>query len=393
MNQYVQNINQPPQNMHVSGQYIQSPKPLPFDPSKLDRKIKRSLISYTMTCSQVGLYKKFPVYAPIAFPFVEDFEPGAPNNICDVIVEYEHVLDIAEKYAEHGSLNHQSNNNMNPVILNSVGREFNGSNFEENDQMRDEIINIRTNFNSTIGPPGKSPYPMKEDVCVYSKVLTIIRPKNLHLMGITGLQTFLPWPQSFRTAMITASPIKAEKENMLSGGSRMSSLDFAKTSTIIEAVFQAAINFNHQILILAPFGHLEENNPIDDIIKIYNYCIYKYGHKFKKIIIGVPPHYPEHVFTAYSKEIAKPQEIGYDVDQYYQKEELKKSLLEKSDTTHDSNIWVSVNNSNQLTDKKSKKKSHKQSVAVDGTSQLEQQYTKEQLEMFMKMMNTFNSNK
>ena len=32
----------------------------------------------------------------------------------------------------------------------------------------------------------------------------------------------------------------------------------------------------------------EDENPTEDIIKIYNYCIYKYGHMFSHIIIAIP---------------------------------------------------------------------------------------------------------
>ncbi len=372
-----------PQLMNPMQQPIQQsiPQPIqPFDPAKLDKRLKRSYVSHTLTCSQIGLYKKFPVYAPIIFPFVDDFEPGPPNNICEVSVEHDHVIDIAEIYAEHGVNNYGSYNNMNPVILNSVGKDFNGSNFEDNDQIRDEIINIRTTFSNTVNAGNKYPYPMKEAECVYSKILTIIRPKNVHT---TKLDYFLPWPQSFRTAIITATPIKADKDNMLNGGSRMGSLDFVKTCTVIEAVFQAAIKFNHPVLILAPFGHLEENNPIEDIIRIYNYCIFKYGHWFKKIIIGIPPHYPDGVFAVYNKEIVRPQELVFNVDKKYEKEEMRKSLLSKTDQS------ISNNNINEKEHKKKIKNKHKDNKEHKTLDKPE--YSQEQLEMFMNMLKTINN--
>ncbi len=321
-----------------------NPNNIVFNPDKLDPREKRAFIYQTIAHTKI-LYNKLPSFKPISFPFLDGYNPGEIDNICEVCVEYEHVLDIAEKYAEKGMMQFTPTNNMNPVILNVVGNEFNGTNFESNDQIRDEIINIRTTFNNTI--TNQNNYPIKENECVYTKIITVIRPKNPKLYG---LQYFLPWPQIFRTAMISASPIPISSDSFLNDN-KMSSSDFIKTCTIIETVFQAAIKYNHQVLILAPFGHVEENNPISDIIKIYNYCIYKYGHKFKKIIIGIPPHYNESVFQAYNSKIVKLHELVVDIDKKYEQDEIKKSMLYKPENSN-----ISGNTQNKLTSGNTKNK-------------------------------------
>ena len=354
----MQNMQNMQNMMNMMGKIMQ-PQQMIFDPKKMDQRMKRTLMNQTIAQTKIGLYKSFPKFKPISFSFISNFNPGVPNNICEVSVVHEHVLDIVEQYAEKG-INYTNNNNMNPVVLNIVGSDFSGSNLESNENIRDEIINIRTTFNNTLGT--HSPYPLKEYECVYSKVVTIIRPKYP--------TQFLPYPQTYRTAMITTSPIKTD--NLLSDN-RMTSTDFVKTCTNIECVFQAAISRGHQILILSPFGHEDDNNPIDDIIKIYNYCIYKYGHLFKKIIIGVPKYYPKSVFQTYDTDIVKPIELTTDIDKKYEQEEMKRSLMEKS--------------SIPIVNKKENNEVNK--VQIQGNNEI----SKEQMEMFIKMMAMMNQSK
>ena len=98
----------------------------------------------------------------------------------------------------------------------------------------------------------------------------------------------------------------------------MSSSDYIKTCTIIENVFQIAIGQDHEVLILTPFGHKEDNNPIEDIIQIYNFCIMKYGHKINKVIIAIPPYYPKNLYLKYLQGIIKPNEIVEEIDKKYE---------------------------------------------------------------------------
>ncbi len=350
-------------NNFMGNQMIQ---PVAFDPSKLDARFKRTLTNQTIAQTKIGLYKLFPKFKPLTSSFVQNFNPGPPNNICEVSVVFEHVLDVAEKYAEKGT-NYMSGNNMNPVILNIVGKDFSGTNLESNENIRDEIINIRTTFSNSIGTNGV--YPMKEDECVYSKIVTVIRPKNP--------ATFLPYQQTFRTAVITAAPVTTDS---LLSDNKMTMSDLIKTRTIIECVFQTAISTRHTVLILSPFGHEEDNNPVEDIIKVYNYCILRYGHLFKKIIIGVPPHYPKGIFHAYEKGIVKPTELVMPIDKKYEQEELKKSLIEQG-----------VNNINKNKKKKKSEKNKFNQMNVDLNSVSNNGFSKEQMEMFMKMMSMMNN--
>lgn len=340
-----------------------------FDPSKINQTMKRTLTNQTITQSKIGCYQKFPKFKPVVLQTTKNFVPIVPSNICEVQVVYEHILDVAEKYAEKG-ITYATPNHMNPVVLNVVGRDFSGSNLETNEEIRDEIINIRTTFNNCLG--SRCPFPITEEQNVYSKVVTVIRPTIPYM--------FLPPPQTYRVSMITTAPIKTEK--LLTDENKMELSDYLKTCSIIEGVFQTAIAGSHSILILPPFGHEEDNNPVDDIIKIYNFCIYKYSHYFKKIIIGVPPHYPKSVFADYQKEIVKPNELVLEIDNKQEADELQRKLLSKGAK----NEKVSKKN-------KKNKKTQLESNKYAEQSQNPQNFNSEQMKMFAEFMNMMNNKK
>jgi hypothetical protein len=89
------------------------------------------------------------------------------------------------------------------------------------------------------------------------------------------------------------------------------------------------------------------------------------------------------VFIVYNKEIVRPQELVFDVEKKYEKEEMRKSLLSKtetvkpkSDTDQTKDVFVP--------NKPKSKKAEKQ------TKSKEPEYTAEQLEAFMKILKTMN---
>ena len=77
---------------------IGSMKPMPFDPHKIDSRLKRSWISMNISQSKSILYKQFPRHESMTFTYTGKCNPGKADNICEVSVVYEHALDVAEKY-------------------------------------------------------------------------------------------------------------------------------------------------------------------------------------------------------------------------------------------------------------------------------------------------------
>ena len=124
--------------------------------------------------------------------------------------------------------------------------------------------------------------------------------------------------------MITCSPIS--KPELIDG--KMNAEDFLKTMTIIETVFQTAILGKNKVLLLPLFG-LDDNdeNPIDDIIQIYNYCILKYSHKFDNIIIYIPEYVPIEAYDLFENSILKPINITKKIDQDYEHKKNHLTLI------------------------------------------------------------------
>jgi hypothetical protein len=354
-------------------------KQLIFDPTRTTKKDKGYLAKQTMYQASSGPYQMCYRYKHSIFSFVRNFEVSKPLGICEVTVEYDHCLDVAEKYADKG-VDYSVSNGLNPVVVNVVGRDFIGSNLEISEEMRDELINIRTTFNNTMDKSSQAQFPLKNEECSYLKFVTVIRPKY------PTHNSFLPLNQTYRVGMITTCPIKVDK--FLSGKTfvdgKMYEENFVDTLTIIECIFQLAIWKQHPILILPPFGHeeKEDNNPIDDIIKAYNYCIFKYGHMFKKIIIAIPKYYPKEIYSKYFKNIVKPNEIVADIDKQYEKEEVKKQVIKQQ----------AINNKNsqknlQIMNYEDDEENNNEEINEEINEQYQgQQFTKEQTKMFMKMM-------
>lgn len=334
-----------------------------FNPEKLHPTVKARLIHDVVYQTKFGLYAKVPKVKSSKFQYVKDFTPIPPNNICSVEVVYEHALTIAEQYAEKGNLNYNNFNQLYPVVLNVVGRNFACSNLENSEFMRDEIMNMRTTFNCET-QMSISCYPIRDDECVYNRIITVIKPKN-------PFESFLGYDKMYRVAMITTCPVKVDT---LLDDEKMHSSDFLKTCTVIESIFQVAILKNHYILILTPFGHnKEDNNPVEDIIKIYNFYIYKYGNFFKKIIIGIPPYYPKQIFEMYKNNIIDPNKLTESVDKKYEQMQTKQKLIEK--TQNYSFGDESVNNKN------------KQQNAIQ--NQNLQQFTPEQMQLLATMLQSY----
>jgi len=304
---------------NMTNNFLKSNSKIVFDPNKLDKQYKKTLINQTITQTKAGMYKGILQFKSISFPYMSNFSPGIPTNICETEVVYAHSLDVVEQYSEKGII-YTNNNNMNPVVMHVVGKDFTGLNLEANDDVRDDLIMLRTTFCNTAGHGNGSYYPMQDSSCVYAKSVTIIRPSNPI--------SFLPIPQTYRTAMITVSPIKVRT---LLKDNKMTMKDFTNSCIAIETVFQTAIARGHQVLILTPFGE-EDDNPVLDVIKIYNYCVYKYGHWFKKIIVAVPNYYPLDIFEIYKNNFINPVEIVNEIDEECEVDEMRQNLIAKSNS-------------------------------------------------------------
>lgn len=295
-----------------------------FNPFNLQQQQKRILANQAIAATKIHSYKMLPKYKSIKYEYfsTDKFHLSQLMNLCEVEVVNEHILDAVEQYALKGIeilINKPQlfNSSLLPVVVNVVSRDFKGMNLEKCEDMRDDIVLLRTTYCNTISNETK--YPLKDNECMYSLLVSVIRNKNPLVNP-----TFLQFNDIYSMSVITVSPIKTETTL---DEDKMLVQDYLNTLTTIETIFQTAIHRNHQILILPPFGLYLDKNPIDDVIKIINLCIIKYCSAFKKIIIAIPPFYPKTVFDNFNQNIIRLQDIYDDVDTKWENEDMKNSLM------------------------------------------------------------------
>jgi len=283
-------------------------------------KTKQTLINQNLAQTKFGMYSNCQPGNCIKNTFSQNFVIGDINNICDVEVVNLHAVDAIEQYCSR-SVNPQIKDNYNPVTMCVVSDDFIGSNYPQSEGIRDDTFNIRTNFN--VITRYQNPFPLKESSCVYNRYVTVIR--EMDLSPITDLNKL------YRFGLITVAPLNKPK---LLDENRMVSSDYLRMLQTIETIFQTAIAGNHNILVLTPFGNTSDDVPQEDIVKLYNLCIFKYGHRFQKIIMAIPIWYGSYLFDLFNNEIVKPQlfidDNNNDDDNDNNNHKIKKKLSKKN---------------------------------------------------------------
>ena len=254
--------------------------------NEIDKNIKVNIINQNISQSKYGLYKSLPLYKPVKILLSQcDIELYEINKIPNVFVINKHSLNIVEEINTTDNL---------PLVVHVVGSEFDGSSLQLCNGLRDHTFILRTNFNAIVGLDNIFSFDNNE--CIYTSLLHIIR--GIKLNGLT-IDNVIPF------SMVIAAP--AYKR--INVTDYVSSDYFIKTISIIDTIFKIAIMKKHSILILTNFGDNDEDkNSTDDIIKIYNLCILKYGHMFKSIIIAISE-YDEELYKYYLNNIIIPKNL------------------------------------------------------------------------------------
>ena len=260
------------------------------------KKTKQVLVTQNITACNLGMYSQCTSTKALKTKFINNFNPGDVQNICDVLVVNQHAIDVCSEFCDIGLQSGFKDGWMNPVTMCCVNRnDFTASNFNQSEGITDDIYNIRTNYNM-IAKQG-NPFPLKDKECVYNRFITTIRDKNFNP---------IPPLSTYRFAIITISP---ENKPSLIDETRMTSTCFLNMMSTLETLFQTAIYYGHNILLLTPIGQTDDEVPQEDIVKIYNSLIFKYQHKFKYIIVCVPEWDGTELFDMYDKYIIQPQKM------------------------------------------------------------------------------------
>jgi len=283
-------------------------------------KTKQTLINQNIAQSKFGMYARCATGPCIKNNFNQNFNIGDIQTICDVEVYNMHAIDVIKQYCQLGPNPGFKDGWMNPVTMCSIGDDFIGSNYPQSEGIRDDTFNIRTNYNCITR--NNNPFPVKQNECIYNRFVTVIRDNNL--IPVTDLN------QLYRFAIISVAPIN--KPQLLDENT-MNSSDFIKLMCTIETIFQTAISGSHNILVLTPFGNTEDNVPQEDVAKIYNSCIFKYGHRFSKIIVAVPIWHGSYLFDLFNDTVVRPQNFESEDEETEEEHTIKNKNNKKQNKT------------------------------------------------------------
>jgi hypothetical protein len=315
-------------NLQYNNQYTNMPTQTfsVMNPRNFDQKIKNSIVNQNIYHAGYGNYKVCPMCPSIKFPYRSSYNPNTINNVCKVLVCNKHPLDVANTLCDHG-LNSLTSRKPIPAIMYPLGSEFMGSNFESREGIYDENIVLRTNYAYVIKKQ-LALFSGKDDknihTVVYSNPITVIRDMNYNPYNHDDIYkvSVITLCYERKNELVNENALSEEKdkENKI-----LSSADLINLQIYIETVFQIAICGYHEVLLLTLFGR-EFGVPVDDQILIFNNIIMKYGHKFKGIMICIPPYEGKDIYEYFDKEIIRPQSLVENINNKYNAEEMAQRM-------------------------------------------------------------------
>lgn len=231
----------------------------------MDYRVKRDILNHNVFLCN-GQLKPFMINdgQPIKLRYDEVFTCGEPADIPIVYVCEVDSVSVGLKYLIDG---------YKPVIVNIVDEKFDGLSKDKVEDMRDEVLYLRSNLFKSYFYSGKF-FPLRESEILYIKDVLFFRDNT---MSIT---------KPFKISVITASAIN--NPELKDGKFKLK--DYELTFDKIGTIFQVGYYMRHDTLIMNGFGCNEkDNNSIEDTIEILNYYIVKYGFIFKNIIFCIQP--------------------------------------------------------------------------------------------------------
>lgn len=262
----------------------------------LNQKTKQVFITQNITACKLGFYMNCPTSKALKTTYVSNFSIPEAQSIADVYIVNSHPIDLVSEFCNRG-INVEPKDGLRPVVMCTVNREtFFGTNFNQSEGMIDDLYNLRCNYNMIT--QNGNPFPIKDKESIYNKFLTVIRDQKFNPIPLQNTYTF---------SVITISSIHKPP---LVDENRMGSVEFLNLMSTVETLFQTAIYYGHNVLILSPIGYSEDDVPQEDVIKIYNCMIFKYQHMFRYIVVAVPEFIGSDVYALYESNIIIPQEIA-----------------------------------------------------------------------------------
>jgi len=304
-----------------------------MSPKMFDPKIKNQIINQNIYHSGYGNYKICPMSQSIKFFYRGEYDPGAIDKICKVIVHNKHALDVASVISQHG-LNSLTANNQNnvPAIVYPLGKDFLGTNFESREGIYDENIVLRTNYAYIIKKQSDL-FPIKEGShsVVYSNPIVTIRDNNYNPLQLDNIykSAIISLVYDRKHDLIVDKVMNGEKftENNV-----LASSDLLNFQIQLETACQTALCGFHDVIIFSIFDR-DFGIPPDDQVLMFNNIIMKYGHKFKSIMICIPQYEDKDIFGYFDREIIKPQTLVNDIEMKYKAEAMASRIKNEKPST------------------------------------------------------------
>jgi hypothetical protein len=280
----------------------------------MDTKFKKSIVMQNNYICKFGYLQNKTTYTSVKNHFNEEYNVGIPIKFCDVYILKIHPLIIAKQFF---------NCNLNPVIINVVNEKYTDHNIENLEGVYDEILNLRTNF-QTISRQNNN-FPPKENEVIYTPQVIVMRDEMLNQTQNFFKVSFITITSKLEECQILSynetetdsntdsnTDTDNEKSQLEVKNVRIFSAEtYLLFKTKIEVIFQTAHYAGNQVVIFNDFGCIQDNLPVDDFIDIMNSCILKYGHLFKEIIFAIPVRTPKEqlLYEQFMEKMIKPQNI------------------------------------------------------------------------------------
>ena len=305
----------------------------------MDTKFKKNIVLQNNYICKVGYLQNKTNYTSYKNQFNNDYNVGIPIKFCDVFILKLHPLVIAKEFC---------NCNLNPVIVNLVTEKYSEHNIENLEGVYDEILNLRTNFQSI--SKQNNNFPPKENEVIYTPQVMVIRDETLNLIQNfsnifkVSFITISSKPELYKIFQYYESTNDTDESNSEkdSDDSEESNKDIKTIMSVetylaykskIELILQTAHYAGNQVVIFNDFGCLADKIPIDDFTEICNSCILKYGHLFHQIVFAINVRTPveQLLFEQLLNNIIRPQEIiKKDSEEDQEQDKLLANIIIKS---------------------------------------------------------------
>lgn len=162
---------------------------------------------------------------------------------------------------------------LDVLALNLCSDYVPGGGVEHGSMAQEEELFRRSNYYLSLD---RKFYPMKSDEVLYSDSVLVFKDTE-----------YKELEKPFKVSFVAAFAIRHPEVTLKNGENVMNERDINITRERIENIFLTAIKYKHTSIVLGAIGCGVFGNPPNEIAKIYNECIMKYGKYFRIIVFAI----------------------------------------------------------------------------------------------------------